>query len=57
MLILILCHLVVEDEGVEFLSFIIINGVFGITKCLVALVSTIALCEYGGYRTGCCKIS
>ena len=49
--------MVVEDEGVEFLSFIIINGVFGITKCLVALVSTIALCEYGGYWTGCCKIS
>ena len=37
--------------------FLFINGVFGITKFLVAPVSTIASCEYGGDWTGCCKIS
>ena len=37
--------------------FLFINGVFGIAKRLVAPVLTIALCEDGGYRIGCCKIS
>ena len=37
--------------------FLFINGIFGITKCLVAPVSTIALYQDGGDWIGCCKIS
>ena len=37
--------------------FLFIDCLFGITKCLVAPVSTIVLCEDGGDRIGCCKIS
>ena len=43
-------------KGGDFL-FLFINGVFGIKKLLVALVSTIALFEDRGDRIGCCKIS
>ena len=55
-LILILLHLVVEHEGVDFF-FLFINGVFRITNILVALVLTIAFFQDNGDQIVCFKIS
>ena len=49
-----MCNLKVEHEGG---GYFFINGMFGVTKILVAPVSTISLCEYGGDTIGCCIIS
>ena len=56
-LLLILCHFLVEHEGVRIVSFIFIISLFVITKYVVTPVSTIALCEDGVYQIGCCKTS
>ena len=41
----------------RYVSFLLINGLFGITTCLVVPVPSMSLCEYGWDQIGCCKIN